>query len=121
MRHTEFASTSRGLNRDSFPMKLWEKAKKLGIWNPADIDFTKDAEDWKKLDEEEMPADDDIEDYMSDEATYWGETPELDSTWQSYTQQDYTEVYNQEYLTDVSTPQSLTDVNYTEFYWEEGS
>lgn len=30
-------------------MRLWAKAKKLGIWNPADIDFSRDAEDWLQL------------------------------------------------------------------------
>ncbi|MBL0173616.1 MAG: R2-like ligand-binding oxidase [Gemmatimonadaceae bacterium] len=43
-------STSRvGLRYDLFPMKLWEKAKRLGIWNPTDIDFSKDREDWDRL------------------------------------------------------------------------
>jgi ribonucleoside-diphosphate reductase beta chain len=27
-------------------MRLFEKAKKLGIWNPSDIDFAKDKNDW---------------------------------------------------------------------------
>jgi ribonucleoside-diphosphate reductase beta chain len=44
-----FQSTSpTGLNHDLFPMKLWAKAKKLGIWDPQDIDFTKDIEDWTR-------------------------------------------------------------------------
>ncbi len=30
-------------------MRLWQKAKHLGIWNPQDIDFTQDAADWGKL------------------------------------------------------------------------
>ena len=34
-------------------MRLWSKAKKLGIWNPDDLDFTKDKEDWKKLSDAE--------------------------------------------------------------------
>lgn len=42
--------TKQGLDHDSPPMKLYQKAKKLGVWNPLDIDFTKDKEDWKKLD-----------------------------------------------------------------------
>jgi ribonucleoside-diphosphate reductase beta chain len=45
-----FQSTSpTGLNHDLFPMKLWAKAKKLGIWDPQDIDFTKDIEDWDQM------------------------------------------------------------------------
>ncbi len=38
-----------GLRFGSFPMRLWDKAKRLGIWNPADIDFTQDARDWTTL------------------------------------------------------------------------
>lgn len=42
-----FRSTAEGgLNFNLFPMKLWQKAKKLGIWDPRDVDFTKDREDW---------------------------------------------------------------------------
>ena len=45
-----------GLRYDLFPMKLWDKAKRLGIWNPADIDFTQDRIDWQTLapDEQDM-------------------------------------------------------------------
>jgi ribonucleoside-diphosphate reductase beta chain len=46
MSHTSFVTTTRGLNRESPPMRLFEKAKKLGIWNPSDIDFAKDKNDW---------------------------------------------------------------------------
>ena len=53
MSHTAFATTTRGLNRDLPPMRLYEKAKKLGIWNPSDIDFEKDKQDWAKFTEEE--------------------------------------------------------------------
>jgi len=42
-------TSEKALNQDLFPMKLYHKAKKLGVWNPADIDFSKDIEDWKKL------------------------------------------------------------------------
>jgi ribonucleoside-diphosphate reductase beta chain len=34
-------------------MRLYEKAKKLGIWNPSDIDFTKDKQDWAGFTDEE--------------------------------------------------------------------
>ena len=27
-------------------MRLFEKAKRFGIWNPSEIDFTQDAADW---------------------------------------------------------------------------
>lgn len=53
MSHTSFATTTRGLNRDLPPMRLYEKAKKLGIWNPADIDLTKDKKDWAAFKEDE--------------------------------------------------------------------
>jgi ribonucleoside-diphosphate reductase beta chain len=53
MSHTAFATTTRGLNRELPPMRLYEKAKKLGIWNPSDIDFTKDKQDWAGFTDEE--------------------------------------------------------------------
>lgn len=42
-------STERGIQRDSPPMRLFEKAKKLGVWNPSDIDFSQDRADWQQL------------------------------------------------------------------------
>jgi ribonucleoside-diphosphate reductase beta chain len=56
MSHTSFVTTTRGLNRESPPMRLFEKAKKLGIWNPSDLDFTKDKQDWSNFtaDEKEL-------------------------------------------------------------------
>ncbi len=53
MSHISFATTTRGLNRELPPMRLYEKAKKLGIWNPSDIDFTKDKQDWAGFTDEE--------------------------------------------------------------------
>lgn len=51
---TSYQTTSgKGLNRDSLPMRLWEKAKIYGIWNPADIDFTQDKKDYAQLDANE--------------------------------------------------------------------
>jgi len=52
-KHASFVTTSRGLNRQSPAMKLFEKAKVYGVWNPSDIDFTQDKEDWKKLTDDE--------------------------------------------------------------------
>jgi len=46
-------TTTRTLDRESLPMVLWAKAKKLGIWNPADIDLTRDREDWLDLTDQE--------------------------------------------------------------------
>ena len=42
--------STRGINYDSVPWKLWEKSKKL-FWDPADIDFSKDAIDWQQMSE----------------------------------------------------------------------
>ncbi|MCQ3937529.1 MAG: R2-like ligand-binding oxidase [Chloroflexi bacterium] len=53
MSHTAFATTTRGLNRDLPPMRLYEKAKKLGIWNPSEIDLTRDKQDWAGFSDEE--------------------------------------------------------------------
>jgi ribonucleoside-diphosphate reductase beta chain len=30
-------------------MRLWQKAKKLGVWDPRDIDLTQDRRDWVRL------------------------------------------------------------------------
>lgn len=54
--HTQFATTTRGLNRDIPPMKLYEIAKRYGIWNPTDIDLTQDKADWQKLSSDEKDA-----------------------------------------------------------------
>lgn len=53
MRTTYQTTNGKGLNRNSLPMRLWEKAKKYGIWNPSDIDFSQDAIDFKKLSDTE--------------------------------------------------------------------
>lgn len=52
----QFATTTRGLQRDTPPMKLFEKAKRYGIWNPSDIDFTQDKADWHRLTPDEQDA-----------------------------------------------------------------
>ncbi len=41
--------SSRGLRHDIPPMRLYHKAKKLGIWDPRDIDLTQDRQDWLAL------------------------------------------------------------------------
>lgn len=53
MNHDTFTTTRDGLDRNSLPMGLWEKAKKYGIWNPAEIDFTRDKEDFARMSEAE--------------------------------------------------------------------
>lgn len=42
-----------GLDRAGLPMRLFEKAKQRGIWNPADLDFARDRADWRRLTAEE--------------------------------------------------------------------
>lgn len=50
-----FRSTSVGL-RDSFPLRLYDKAKRLGVWDPAALDLTRDREQWQELSREERGA-----------------------------------------------------------------
>lgn len=52
--HTTFVTTTRGLDRTSPPMRLYEKAKRLGIWNPSDLDFSQDKKDWQRLSPDEQ-------------------------------------------------------------------
>lgn len=40
-----------GINRDLLPWRLWSKAKKL-FWDPADIDYSRDVDDWQSMSEE---------------------------------------------------------------------
>ncbi len=51
-----FQTLERALDADSLPMRLYEKAKRLGVWNPSDIDFTRDREEWPGLEHEEREA-----------------------------------------------------------------
>jgi ribonucleoside-diphosphate reductase beta chain len=43
----------RRLDRESAPLRLYEKAKRLVTWNPSDIDLTRDCEGWARLAEME--------------------------------------------------------------------
>lgn len=56
MRHSSFSTVTRGLQRDSVPMKLFEKAKRFGIWNPSEIDLVQDKQDWLQLTGDERDA-----------------------------------------------------------------
>lgn len=47
--HQTFTTTTRGLRRDTPAMRLFEKAKRFGIWNPSEIDLRQDAADWQSL------------------------------------------------------------------------
>lgn len=42
-------TSPRGIQEDSFPFRLYQKAKRLGVWDPRDIDFSQDKEDWQTL------------------------------------------------------------------------
>ena len=54
MELTQYQSLKKGgLARNHFAYRLWEKAKKLGIWNPAEIDMVQDRADWLGLSEAE--------------------------------------------------------------------
>jgi ribonucleoside-diphosphate reductase beta chain len=44
--------STRGLDYDSVPWKLWEKSKKL-FWDPADLDFSQDAIDWQAMSDDD--------------------------------------------------------------------
>jgi ribonucleoside-diphosphate reductase beta chain len=51
---TAYRSTSpQGLDHRLPPMRLWHKAKRLGVWDPRDVDLAQDAADWARLDEEQ--------------------------------------------------------------------
>ncbi len=50
----EFQSTRPGgLQIDSFPYQLYQKAKRAGTWNPESIDFSKDKKDWERMTEQQ--------------------------------------------------------------------
>src|ERR1700759_2103253 len=44
------------VREDSFPMRLFRKAKRLGVWNPDDLDFTQDRLDWEAMDPERQKS-----------------------------------------------------------------
>jgi ribonucleoside-diphosphate reductase beta chain len=46
---TFISTAAAGLDTTSFPWRLWQKAKRLGIWDPAAIDFSQDKVDWARL------------------------------------------------------------------------
>lgn len=52
-RNTLLTTSAAGLRHDIFPMRLYHKAKKLGVWDPRDIDLRRDREDWRKLNDDE--------------------------------------------------------------------
>lgn len=57
MRHDSFVTTGRRpFRHDLYPMRLFQKAKRFGIWNPADIDFGPDRAAYPETTEEDRDA-----------------------------------------------------------------
>ena len=54
MIHKELLSVEKGLDRDHPALRLYEKAKRLGIWNPTMLDFREDRDDWLGLKPDEQ-------------------------------------------------------------------
>lgn len=55
--HKTFVTTSGGgLRHDILPMRLYHKAKRLGVWDPRSIDFAQDMRDWQGFTDEERTA-----------------------------------------------------------------
>lgn len=48
-RRDSYATITRGLNWDSIPMRLFQKAKKLGTWDPMAIDLSQDKAVWAEF------------------------------------------------------------------------
>src|SRR5690349_5698493 len=51
-----FQTLERSLDAGSLPMRLYEKAKRLGVWNPSDISFARDCDEWARLGDLEREA-----------------------------------------------------------------
>lgn len=49
-----FKTLNSRLDMQSPPMLLWQKAKKYGVWNPSDIDFSQDIVDYQRLTDREQ-------------------------------------------------------------------
>ncbi len=47
-------TTQRRLDRSSLPMRLYEKARQYGTWDPGSIDMTRDRQDWQRLRDDEQ-------------------------------------------------------------------
>jgi ribonucleoside-diphosphate reductase beta chain len=44
-----FQTTSGALDRESLPMRLYQKAKRFGVWDPYAVDLSRDRDDWLAL------------------------------------------------------------------------
>ncbi|NWN95542.1 MAG: ribonucleotide-diphosphate reductase subunit beta, partial [Bacillus sp. (in: Bacteria)] len=56
MAHERFQTVEGQINWNDPMYKHYEKAKRNGGWNPADIDFSRDREDFLQLREEERSS-----------------------------------------------------------------
>ena len=57
MSRTAFRTTSPGgLDLDSLSMRLYQKAKRLGTWDPYALDFARDRAEWERLGPEKQGA-----------------------------------------------------------------
>ncbi|QSO53649.1 R2-like ligand-binding oxidase [Alicyclobacillus curvatus] len=54
MRNQIVTTSPSGLRKDTLPYRLYEKAKRLGIWNPRDLDFSQDARDWLTMTDDQQ-------------------------------------------------------------------
>src|SRR6185436_15691822 len=45
----QYASVRGALDLESPPMRLYQKAKRLGVWDPRDLDFAADIAAWPDL------------------------------------------------------------------------
>jgi ribonucleoside-diphosphate reductase beta chain len=50
-----FQTVERALG-DTVAMRLYEKAKRLGVWNPSDVDFSQDVVDWPTMTDDQRDA-----------------------------------------------------------------
>jgi ribonucleoside-diphosphate reductase beta chain len=48
-----YKSVMNAINSESIVFRLYKNAKKYGVWNPADIDFSQDKKDWGLLTEDQ--------------------------------------------------------------------
>lgn len=53
MRQDFIATSQRGMNTELLPYQLYQKAKRYGMWNPQDIDFSQDREDYARMTDEQ--------------------------------------------------------------------
>lgn len=56
VQHESFQTVKGSINWDDPMYKLYEKSKRIGKWNPAEIDFSQDAKDFQSLRDEERIA-----------------------------------------------------------------